>query len=580
MASSASYFLRLPPELRNAIYREYVLVDGGYVFNARTEKLRKATAQGHGDANGAIDLSLMYTCRQVASEMKGVALGANLVTFRTLYRDDLRIRAGRYVGLIDQLDYLTAAAACLAYKICSRQVRALIVARYPWFEPYLDLAEATNTRSDRRIVPPFQATEWVTASYFTKRQGSQIRCPSLVREAALFTLRTCLEREGLRDALEEEWRIMSGFCLPIKVRQNMPDFLALTARHTHWTFPSQSDVDTLFELLHDEYSCTYGHMYDNDDCRTLTKEIRDLNLSMFVSGFKDAKYRFSAATAAIRFFELFPGIHRDMRSILIHEDRDAVPCSASHGRGLVRFCMENPLLRIERRVDLWRNVFLDSMGHRIDQRFAETDDWLDEKHPTLRRKPTTRAIGRWVMEAAELDQMPPHCFRLTLDGGAPGPANVCSDLFQHWVQASAAEQMALRLTMDRGLPMTGGPRAHIKRTRDTENLGTPPAMYFETGSSGFPDELSKIVAGTSVVGCLNFSPGSPHDVEEIIRARHGWTAKEWWDSAELMTRFPDRFTVPTFFNPVSPLPQWIELLMHNLLDYDSARQYAIDEGYL
>ncbi|KAK7995774.1 hypothetical protein PG991_015241 [Apiospora marii] len=547
MASSSSYFLRLPPELRNAIYREYVLVDGGYVFNARTEKLRKATAQGHGDANGAIDLSLMYTCRQVASEMKGVALGANLVTFKTLYRDDLRIRAGRYAGLIDQLDYLTAAAACLAYKICSSQVRALIVARYPWFEPYLDLAEATDTRPDRSIVPPFEATDWVARVDY-RRQGSQIRCPSLVREAALFTLRTCLKREGLRDALEAEWRISMGFYIPIKVRQNMPDFLALTARHTHWTFPSQSDVDTLFELLHDEYSCTYGHMYDNDDCRTLTKGIRDLDMTLFVGGFKDAKYRFSAATAAIRFFDLFPGIHHDMRSILVHEDRDAVPCSASHGRGLVRFCMENPLLRIERRVDLWRNVFLDSMGPRIDERFVDLDDWLDEQHPTLRRKPTTRAIGRWVMEAAELDQMPPDCFRLTLDGGAPGPAN--------------------------------GARAHIKRTRDTENLGTPPAMYFETGSSGFPDELSKIVAGTSVVRCLNFSPGFPHDVEEIIRARHGWTAKEWWDSAELMTRFPDRFTVPTFFNPVSPLPQWIELLMHNLLDYDSARQYAIDEGYL
>ncbi|KAK8112506.1 hypothetical protein PG984_013032 [Apiospora sp. TS-2023a] len=339
----------------------------------------------------------------------------------------------------------------------------------------------------------------------------------------------------------------------------MPDFLALTARHTHWNFPSQSDVDTLFELLHDRYSCFYGHFRAGDDCRTLTQEPDEF--SLFKGEFKDAKYRFSAATAAIRCFGLFPDTHRDMRSILVHEDRDSVPCSASHGRGLVRFCMENPLLRIERRVDLWRNVFLDSMGPHIEERFADTDDWLDDQHPTLRRKPTTRAIGRSVMEAAELEGMPPGCFRLTLDGGAPGPANVCADLFQHWVQASAAEQTALRLTMERGLPMTGGPRAHVRFSRNYEDLNIPPAMYFETGSSGFPDELSKIVSGTSVVRCLNFSPGVAHDVEEIIQARH-------------------RFTIPTFFNPVSPLPQWIELLMENLLDYDSARQYAIDEGYL
>ncbi|KAK7964416.1 hypothetical protein PG996_007889 [Apiospora saccharicola] len=105
-------------------------------------------------------------------------------------------------------------------------------------------------------------------------------------------------------------------------------------------------------------------------------------------------------------------------------------------------------------------------------------------------------------------------------------------------------------------------------------------MYFETGSSGFPDELSEIASGTSVVRCLNFSPGVAHDVEEIIQARHRWKLQEWQDGAELMTKFPGRFTIPTFFNPVSPLPQWIELLMHNLLNYDSARQYAIDEVYL
>ncbi|KAK8062164.1 hypothetical protein PG997_014261 [Apiospora hydei] len=235
----------------------------------------------------------------------------------------------------------------------------------------------------------------------------------------------------------------------------MPDFLGLAACHTHWSLPSQSDVDTLFEVLHGMFTCIYSHENGND-CRTLTQDVEEFVL--FSGELKDPKYRFSAATAAIRFFESFPGIHRDMRNVLVHEDRDSVPCSPSHDRGLVRFCTDNPLLRIERRVDLWWNVFPESLGPRIEERFSETDDWLDEKHPTLRRKPTMRMIGQWVMEAAELHQMPPGCFRLTLDGGAPGPASVCSEIFQHWVQASSAEQTALRLTIDRGLPMTGGLR--------------------------------------------------------------------------------------------------------------------------
>ncbi|KAK6855256.1 RNA-directed DNA polymerase from mobile element jockey [Apiospora arundinis] len=577
MELSASPFLRLPRELRDAIYLEYVLVDGGYVFNPDTEKLRRATGlEGRDRISYAIDLSLMYTCQQVSTEMKGVALGANLITFNTLYRHDLRVRAGRYVGLVDYLHFNAAAYAALAYNLCSHRVRDRILAKYSWFEPYLNLA-TTNHAHHPEVNRAFQANDLIRGVGGLRMHGSQVRAQSLVREAALFALQVCLELEDVHDTLQAHWRETEGPELHREIHTKVPDFLGLAARYTHWFIPSEGDLDILFDILHSSQWCLYGHRNGND-CRTLTR--RPWIDSNFVGEFKDAKYRFSAAAAAIRFFKSFPGIHHAMRNLLVHEDRDAVPWSACHGRGLVHFCVENPLLRIERRVDLWWNVFTETMGRRIEERFATTDDWLDETHPTLRRKPTTRMIAQWVMEAAELPQMPPGCFRLTLDGGAPGPADACSEIFQHWVQASAAEQIALGLTKDRGLPMTGGPRAHKKWSGNREDLRTPLEMYFETGSSGFPRELSKIVAGTLVVQCLNFSPGVPHDVEEIVQARRGWNIKEWQDEVEGLRCRPASYTVPTHFNPVSPLPQWIEILMHNLLDYDSARQYAVNEGYL
>ena len=51
--------LRLPRELRDLIYEEYVRVDGGYVYNPETNKL------AHADGS-PIDLSLRLVCRQLA----------------------------------------------------------------------------------------------------------------------------------------------------------------------------------------------------------------------------------------------------------------------------------------------------------------------------------------------------------------------------------------------------------------------------------------------------------------------------------------------------------------------------------
>jgi len=74
--------------MRNEIYSQYLTVRDGYTYDFEAGKLR---------ANGRpIDLALMYTCRLVASEMRGLALRLNTVVFRTLYGDELRTRAGRW----------------------------------------------------------------------------------------------------------------------------------------------------------------------------------------------------------------------------------------------------------------------------------------------------------------------------------------------------------------------------------------------------------------------------------------------------------------------------------------------------
>ena len=92
-------FFSLPRELRNIIYEYYVLEDGGYHFNYESGKLRTAS-------NQPVDLSFMYTCALVATEMRGVALGTNTITFSTAYSDSERIKAGRFSLLLNHLDQI------------------------------------------------------------------------------------------------------------------------------------------------------------------------------------------------------------------------------------------------------------------------------------------------------------------------------------------------------------------------------------------------------------------------------------------------------------------------------------------
>lgn len=77
---SAGFEVSLPPpELRNQIYKLTLNVNdrGGYTFDLAKGKLRVA------DNGQPINLSLMYTCRQIASETAGLPLRLNTITFST-----------------------------------------------------------------------------------------------------------------------------------------------------------------------------------------------------------------------------------------------------------------------------------------------------------------------------------------------------------------------------------------------------------------------------------------------------------------------------------------------------------------
>ncbi|KAF4424486.1 hypothetical protein F53441_14233 [Fusarium austroafricanum] len=79
----------LPSEIRQQIFKECLRVDGGYVYDAQSDKLTNAN-----DAHSPIDLSLRYTCRSIADDTRNIPLAVNMIHFSTAFREDWRSLAG------------------------------------------------------------------------------------------------------------------------------------------------------------------------------------------------------------------------------------------------------------------------------------------------------------------------------------------------------------------------------------------------------------------------------------------------------------------------------------------------------
>ncbi|KAF2825632.1 hypothetical protein CC86DRAFT_394549 [Ophiobolus disseminans] len=120
-----SLFLLLPREIRDTIYDFYVRSNGGYTYYFETNQLVQA------DGN-KIELTLVFTCHQVADEMRGLALAANLITFSTFFLDATRKHAGHYhSGYTWKRTGQNLLLKALALKLLTISMIQLASERYP-----------------------------------------------------------------------------------------------------------------------------------------------------------------------------------------------------------------------------------------------------------------------------------------------------------------------------------------------------------------------------------------------------------------------------------------------------------------
>ena len=163
------------------------------------------------------------------------------------------------------------------------------------------------------------------------------------------------------------------------------------------------------------------------------------------------RWRFSAAAVAVHFFKsISQSTCLGIRNVVLHEDQHSVAHPECHVLGLIPFCLQNPRLNIERRVNMWRNILVGRMGEGVHAFALNIEDLSarDEGDTSSWRTYNKFGVGvigrkccQWITEASALSSsgMPSGSFSLVLDGD-PAP-DQSSALFEV-VKDDAAWQVA------------------------------------------------------------------------------------------------------------------------------------------
>ena len=519
MASKAR-FLSIPRELRDIIYRYYLSEDNGYQFDFESRKLRAS--------NRPIDLALMYTSRQVAAEMEGLAFEFNTVTFSTACpetRSD-RLRAGRFDRIMHELMLAKIQAVAATGDPELRDFRTPEVVtelnrKWPRYVAGFDILDRAIDEEE-----PWMDLPLVTENAYG--EASSERVDFMDRALSLLTW-----DPDFVEALAES----NVTTQPAFVRSRL-----LLSSPKPWTIPIVAEVTEMERALAPRRVQPYSWAG-----RRCANEVNHF--------WKMIKWRYSACAVAILFLNsLTARVRVHMRRILLVEDRESICRPECHVLGLIRFCLENPAVHIERRVNIWRNLLPAKSNismHRVLYELGERITWSREAD-TLNTCDVTGSLCGWLTEALALHAagMPAQSFSLVFDGD-PVPEQ-SSALFEI-VKLDAAWQVAFDQWQQR-----------IPRIRSDHDWMT--RYNYQQGVhrfDAFPSLITKIVDGNSFIRC-NFPLGGPWDLMEGARKlfesyQYLPNPLEWSGSRE--RSYPSRYT-----STEPPLPHLHNIRLEDIME--------------
>jgi hypothetical protein len=540
-----THLLGIPAEIRLQIYRDYVTTPGGYFYDVLSGKL--TDSGGH-----RISLTLALTCKLIADEFTGLPFKMNTVTFSTSYSDETRQTAGLYSSVIETVRRAkTMGMLQLLQNVMTADVRQDVSIKHPELMLVLDrLVELMNCDMDQwpGMYNEPMYTLWDRAVDLGYTFGE---VPSTFRSLAT---RLCQLAAATRTPLTE-YQFHGGYRMiqdylnrkHNKTGDPLPSEFDRFARwpvfDNPWTIPDAEDIRTMAEKLN--MTAIVNSEPDSNQVRYYVLAERVLGVPpchCFKIRDRWTKWRFSAAATCIRFLNSLSAASRmALHKIVLLEDHESVAYPESHVEGLIPFCQANPLLRVERRVDLWRTVFpLGSVHTHIRGTCQVPFQRARRENGELRAHTISHSLGPWIVEAHALAAkgMPSGSFRLVLDGD-PVPAHT-STVFSALLR-DVAYQRALHTAHARGWI-----RDPILYTHKHNNH-----LHF----TALPSAVDGIVRGTNAVVSCNFEiEHVVEDEEYYLEQGKGWSEEKWDQSWDFGAQRPSGF--PT----VAPLPPWRELM--------------------
>ncbi|KAL8880190.1 MAG: hypothetical protein Q9198_002350 [Flavoplaca austrocitrina] len=563
-------FFSLPRELRDTIYHFYLLEPEGYFYDLESGKLR-----AHGKRR--IDLALVRTCSAIATEMYHLPLQINVLHFST---SSDPLESERSVSAhFDVLLTHKQLGNCLALFVVNEptlshyrtaDVNAKLAFRYPQFAPMLQPAQEVAFSG---LKPCFSsslhASGWGEAeSLFVAFQSHMIELLSTnngFREALVNFYEkeyaaarerdfaagrsTVNDHPGLgederakrerEDRLEYHGKIGRDKASMVRRALSMPS-------PDPWMIPTDSELAQMnmkagLSGTSLDDAGVYGDGYGDGD-----RDVKTLP-------WKRIRWRFSAAAAAIRFFKsISQATCSGIRKVVLHENRLSVARPESHALGLIPFCVQNPQLHIERRVNVWSTLLTTRPVLYTNPIHTRAKDLLDyfngddnerwDSHDSTRLLWVSESFCRWITEASALSAhgMPDRSFSLIFDGD-PAP-DQSSDLFE-LVKEDAVWQVAEA-------------DWYTSHSSSQGFEGIRQRSHYK--SEVFPQAINDIVEGKSCIRC-NFPTGKLHHPQRVLdMTRHityeptGRRNQRRMDLDWAGVWYRQRLRIPFEFSPPSP----------------------------
>lgn len=246
---------------------------------------------------------------------------------------------------------------------------------------------------------------------------------------------------------------------------------------------------------------------------------------------KRLKWYFSAAAACIKFLgSLSVDARSHVRRVILNENYKGVAEPQCHAQGLIPYCQENPNLRIERHIDLWRAMHDIAIPTQL-----RNPGWM--RPEKLYTHEFTSRIRIWIEEAFALlpAGMPSDSFSLVFDA-PPNDLQIMFDILKRaalWQEAF--EECCKRELID---------------TQQGNAL-----TYLQTHachiSDDFVQAMKDLIQNPTTLIRFDALPGDVWNVEPLIEQSQGWSLRDWSTKYYHLS--------PRYIDPDPSLPSWREI---------------------